>query len=106
MPYDTKGASKRFLSYFQPKTGLILETELWFNLINQCRLNKVPLHLINARLSKKSLNSYLPFKKFINSGLSQLNSIYVRSKEDLVNFKRLTQANIKIMGNLKFEAND
>ena len=104
LPYDTKGASKRFLSYFQPKTGLILETELWFNLINQCSLNKVPLHLVNARLSQKSLNSYLPFKKFINSGLSQLNSIYVRSKEDLVNFKHLTQANTRIMGNLKFEA--
>ena len=104
LPYDTKGASKRFLSYFHPKTGLILETELWFNLINQCNLNKVPLHLINARLSKKSLNKYLPFRGFINSGLSQLNSIYVRSKEDLVNFKSLTQFNVQLMGNLKFEA--
>jgi len=104
LPYDTKGASKRFLFYFKPKIGLILETELWFNLINQCRLNKVPLHLINARLSKKSLKKYLPFRGFINSGLSQLNSIYVRSEEDLFNFKRLTQFNIKVMGNLKFEA--
>ena len=66
LPYDTNGAGKRFLSHFQPKTGLILETELWFNLINQCYLNNIPLHLINARLSKKSLNIYLPFKKFIN----------------------------------------
>ena len=104
LPYDTIKASKRFLSYFQPKTGLILETELWFNLINQCRLSKIPLHLINARLSKNSLNKYLPFKNFINVGLSQLNSIYVRSKEDLVNFRDLTQANMKVMGNIKFEA--
>jgi len=104
LPYDTIKASKRFLSHFQPKTGLILETELWFNLINQCRLKKIPLHLINARLSKNSLKRYLPFKKFINSGLSQLNSIYVRAEEDLVNFKRLTDSNMKIMGNLKFEA--
>jgi len=104
LPYDTIKASKRFLSYFQPKTGLILETELWLNLINQCRLSKIPLHLINARLSKNSLKKYLPFKNFINSGLSQLNSIYVRSKEDLVNFRGLTQANMKIMGNIKFEA--
>ena len=104
LPYDTIEASKRFLSHFQPKTGLILETELWFNLINQCRLKKIPLHLINARLSKNSLKRYLPFKKFINSGLSQLNSIYVRAEEDLVNFKSLTDSNMKIMGNLKFEA--
>ena len=95
---------KDFYLIYQPKIGLILETELWFNLINQCRLNNIPLHLINARLSKKSLNKYLPFKKFINSGLSQLNSIYVRSKEDLVNFSELTEANMKIMGNIKFES--
>ena len=104
MPYDTKRAGKRFLFYYQPKVGLILETELWFNLINQCRFHKIPLHLINARLSKNSLNKYLPFKEFINSGLSQLNSIFVRSKEDLDNFSSLTEANTEIMGNIKFEA--
>ena len=86
---------KDFLSFYQPKIGLILETELWFNLINQCRLNNIPLHLINARLSKKSLNKYLPFKKFINSGLSQLDSIYVRAKKTVVNFSELTKANMK-----------
>ena len=104
LPYDTKGAGKRFLFYYQPKVGLILETELWFNLINQCRFHKIPLHLINARLSKNSLNKYLPFKEFINSGLLQLNSIFVRAKEDLDNFSSLTEANIEIMGNIKFEA--
>ena len=104
LPYDTKGASKRFLSFYQPKMGLILETELWFNLINQCSLNNIPIHLVNARLSKKSLSKYLTFKKFINFGLSQLDSIYVRSKEDLANFSKLTKANISIMGNIKFDS--
>ena len=104
LPYDTKGGTKRFLSFYQPKVGLILETELWFNLIRQCKLNNIPLHLINARLSKKSLNKYLPFRKFINVALSELNSIHVRSEEDLANFSELTKANIKIMGNIKFDS--
>ena len=104
LPYDTKGASKRFLSFYQPKAGFILETELWFNLIKQCGLNNIPLHLINARLSKKSLNRYLPYKKFINLGLSKLKSIYVRSDEDLANFSELTRVNTKIMGNIKFDS--
>ena len=104
LPYDTKRATKRFLFYFQPKMGLILETELWFNLINQCKLQKIPLHLINARLSRKSLSKYLSFREFSNAGLSQLNSIYVQSKEDLDNFRSLTESNIKIMGNIKFES--
>ena len=42
LPYDTSRAIKKFLSYYQPNIGLILETELWFNLINQCKLNKIP----------------------------------------------------------------
>ena len=104
LPYDTSRATKRFLSYFQPKMGLILETELWFNLINQCKLHKISLHLINARLSRKSLSRYLPFREFTNARLSQLNSIYVRSKEDLDNFRSLTEANMMIMGNIKFES--
>ena len=66
LPYDTKGAGKRFLFYYQPKVGLILETELWFNLINQCRLKKIPLHLINARLSKNSLKGRYLFKEFFD----------------------------------------
>ena len=104
LPYDTKGASKRFLSFYQPKIGVIVETELWFNLIDQCKLNNIPLHLINARLSKKSLNKYLPFKKFINSKLLQLDSINVRSEEDLSNFSKHTEASIKLMGNIKFDS--
>ena len=104
LPYDTKGASKRFLSFYQPKIGLIVETELWFNLINQCKLHQIPLHLINARLSEKSLKKYLPFKKFINTRLLQLDSIYVRAREDATNFSSLTKARIRIMGNIKFDS--
>ena len=104
LPYDTSSAVKRFLSYYQPNVGFILETELWFNLINQCRLNKVALHLINARLSKKSLKKYIFFRDFIHSQLSKLASIYVRSEDDLKNFSYLTKSKIKIMGNIKFES--
>jgi 3-deoxy-D-manno-octulosonic-acid transferase len=103
LPYDTSRATKNFLSYYRPNIGLILETELWFNLINQCKLNQIPLHLINARLSKNSLKKYLIFRKFINFRLLQLDSINVRTKEDANNFNYLTEANIKIMGNIKFE---
>ena len=104
LPYDTSSAVKRFLSYYQPKTGLIVETELWFNLINQCKLHQIPLHLINARLSEKSLKKYLPFKKFINTRLLQLDSIHVRAREDATNFSSLTKARIRIMGNIKFDS--
>ena len=52
LPYDYPGAVARFLDRHQPALGLVMETELWFNLIHACRLRAVPLYLVNARLSE------------------------------------------------------
>ncbi|HXE20977.1 MAG TPA: glycosyltransferase N-terminal domain-containing protein, partial [Rhodoferax sp.] len=54
-PWDTPGAVKRFLSHFNPRIGVLLETEVWPNLAAACRQAGVPLVLANARLSEKSL---------------------------------------------------
>lgn len=103
LPYDTSFAIKRFINFYKPKLGLIIEKELWPNLINQCNLNKLPAILINGRLSNKSLKKYLLFKDIFNNLLVQLNSIYVQNEHDRLNFKKITQAKINTMGNLKFD---
>jgi 3-deoxy-D-manno-octulosonic-acid transferase len=103
LPYDTSFAIKRFINFYKPKLGLIIEKELWPNLINQCNLNKLPAILINGRLSNKSLKKYLLFKGIFNNLLVQLNSIYVQNEHDRLNFKKITQAKINTMGNLKFD---
>jgi 3-deoxy-D-manno-octulosonic-acid transferase len=50
LPYDVPFAIRRFLNHFQPNIGLLMETELWFNLIAACKKSDVPLLLMNARL--------------------------------------------------------
>ncbi|HCK04569.1 MAG TPA: 3-deoxy-D-manno-octulosonic acid transferase [Methylophilaceae bacterium] len=104
LPFDLKWAVKNFLDHYQPRMGLILETEIWPNLIDQCCSQKIPLFLINARLSEKSLRSYAPYKKIISEALSKLKHIYVQSTIDKINFSNLTEQPISIMGNLKFDA--
>ena len=54
-PWDTRGAVARFLHQFHPAVGILLETEVWPNLIAACRARGIPLVLANARLSAKSL---------------------------------------------------
>ena len=104
LPFDAKGPVIKFLNYYKPAMGIILETEIWPNLIHQCDLKAIPLFLVNARLSEKSLKRYRPYKKFISGSLNKINYIYVQSESDRKNFKKLTNQPISIMGNLKFDA--
>ena len=104
LPFDSRGAVIRFLDHYQPTIGIILETEIWPNLIHQCDLKVIPLFLVNARLSEKSLIRYKRHKKFISRCLNKINNIYVQSESDRENFKELTNQPISIMGNLKFDA--
>ena len=58
LPYDLPGAVNRFFDRTHPDFGIILETELWPNLLNTCSQRKIPLLLANARLSEKSFRGY------------------------------------------------
>ncbi|MHB1592434.1 MAG: glycosyltransferase N-terminal domain-containing protein, partial [Sulfuricella sp.] len=62
LPYDFPFAAKRFLRHFKPEIGLLMETEIWFNLVQTCKKIGVPLLLINARMSEKSARKYGRFK--------------------------------------------
>ena len=58
LPYDFPGAVKRFLRYFRPQLGIVMETELWPNLFYQCEEHQMPLLLANVRLSQRSFEGY------------------------------------------------
>ncbi len=53
LPYDLPGAVGRFLDHYRPHAGILMETEIWPNLIHACRRRSVPLYLVNARLSAR-----------------------------------------------------
>src|SRR6267154_1542365 len=54
LPYDYPSAVRRFLRSFRPRLGILMETEIWFHLVGECRRSGVPLLLANARMSAKS----------------------------------------------------
>ena len=58
LPYDLPGAVGRFLDRFRPTLALIVETELWPNLLFGCRDRGIPTYILNARLSARSLRGY------------------------------------------------
>jgi 3-deoxy-D-manno-octulosonic-acid transferase len=105
LPYDFPGAVRRFLDHHRPALGLIMETELWFNLIHACAERGVPLHLVNARLSEKSCRGYARLGPVVAQGLNELKLIAAQNTADAQRFRALGAREVKVTGNVKFDMN-
>jgi len=103
LPYDLPFAVNSFLKHFKPAIGLIMETELWFNLIAACKKNGIPLLLLNARLSEKSAKGYAKLGKLVTEGLQNISAIAAQTADDFARLQALGASNISIAGNLKFD---
>ncbi|HUP93661.1 MAG TPA: lipid IV(A) 3-deoxy-D-manno-octulosonic acid transferase [Burkholderiales bacterium] len=103
LPYDYPAAVGRFLDHFRPRLGLIMETEIWPNLIAGCVARGVPLYLVNARLSEKSFRGYRRIARLARASLAGLSGIAAQSPRDAERFAALGAANITVTGNLKFD---
>lgn len=103
LPYDYPFAVRRFLRHFKPCVGVLLETEIWFNLIHACKNEKVPLLLLNARLSERSTQKYARFPRLVYQGLRALQLIAAQTDEDAARLSSLSHKAVPVMGNLKFD---
>jgi 3-deoxy-D-manno-octulosonic-acid transferase len=103
LPYDYPFAVQRFLRHFRPRIGVLLETEIWFNLIHACHGRQIPLLLLNARLSEQSAKRYSRFSGLTRSGLHELSTIAAQTEEDALRIASLANRAVPVMGNLKFD---
>ena len=103
LPYDFPFAVERFLEHFKPACGILLETEIWPNLIHACRNRSVPIYLVNARLSEKSSRRYARFRTFTATCLNELSAIAAQSRADADRLQALGAAAVAVTGNLKFD---
>ena len=103
LPYDLPFAVRSFLAHFKPVFGVLMETELWFNLIHQCHKRKIPLFLVNARLSEKSAKGYKWLGYRVEAGLEALTAIAAQTREDAERLCELGAPQAIVLGNLKFD---
>lgn len=103
LPYDTPWAVRRFLRHFQPQLGLIMETELWPNLISACKQAGIPLLLVNARLSERSARGYARFGALTRTALQDLTHISAQTEGDAQRLRMLGAEGVHVSGNLKFD---
>jgi 3-deoxy-D-manno-octulosonic-acid transferase len=103
LPYDTPWATRRFLDHFRPALGLIMETELWPNLIATCHRRNLPLLLINARLSERSAARYARLPTLTREALRSLAAIAAQAEDDARRLTELGAAKVETLGNMKFD---
>ncbi len=103
LPYDTPWAMRRFLRHYQPQIGLIMETELWPNLLAECRAAGVPVCLLNARLSVRSARRYACWPNLTRQVLQSLSAIGAQSADDAARFTQLGAEKVTVTGNMKFD---
>lgn len=103
LPYDTPWAVARFLNHFRPSLGLVMETELWPNLVAACRDRGMPLLLVNARLSERSARRYARWPALTRQMLCGLAAVVAQGEDDARRLRELGAVDVAVLGNLKFD---
>ncbi len=106
LPYDFPWAMQALIRHFSPSALLIMETELWPNMLASCRDANIPAHLINARLSERSRAGYArfaPVRALTREALAGLRLVAAQSDDDAARLASLGATNVTVTGNLKFD---
>jgi 3-deoxy-D-manno-octulosonic-acid transferase len=103
LPYDAPHAVRAFLAHWKPAAGMILETELWPNLVAAARAANVPLYLVNARLSERSAAGYARVESLARPMLAALAGVAAQSTADAQRLAALGAPDPAVTGNLKFD---
>ena len=103
LPYDYSGAVARFLRHFSPAFGVLMETEIWPNLLAAAKRNGVPIVLANARLSVRSARGYGRFSGLVSPAFASLSGVAAQTGGDAERIAALGAKAVEVCGNLKFD---
>lgn len=104
IPLDTYPAVRRFLAHWKPDLALWVESEFWPQLLWQAQARRIPLLLINARMSARSYAGWQRWRGVIRHLLQNFTAIYAGSSEDAARLSALGATQVYDIGNLKFDA--
>lgn len=104
-PYDLPVIVRRFLRHFRPCMLLLMETELWPNVIHECHARGIPVLLVNGRMSERSARRYRAFRGLCASMLAEVTRFAAQTEADAARLATLGAAagRITVTGSLKFD---
>ena len=103
LPYDYPAAVNRFFSHFSPVFGVLMETEIWPNLLASAQARKIPVMLANARLSARSARGYGKLDALVRPAFAALSGVAAQTVGDAQRILALGARAVEVCGNLKFD---
>jgi 3-deoxy-D-manno-octulosonic-acid transferase len=103
LPYDVPTAVRGFLAKWKPRLGLLMETEVWPTLVAACKERGIPLFLVNARLSERSLRGYRRFASLTQPMFGALAGAAAQTDADARRLREAGTRDVAVTGNLKFD---
>jgi 3-deoxy-D-manno-octulosonic-acid transferase len=103
LPYDTPGAVRRFLRHHRPLAGVVMETEVWPNLLIEAQAAGVPLVLANARLSERSARKGRKLSALLHRALACFDAVLAQTEGDAQRLRAAGARGVQVLGNLKFD---
>jgi 3-deoxy-D-manno-octulosonic-acid transferase len=106
LPYDLMTYASRFFEACKPSFGVIMETEIWPNVLRAAKQKNIPVFLANARLSVRSAKGYARMGSLTREALADFKGIAAQSHEHAVRFRALGAKDVQVFGNMKFDVNE
>lgn len=103
LPYDTPGAVRRFLQRHRPLLGVLMETEVWPNLLHAAKAAGVPMVLANARLSERSTAKGVRLAALMHPAMACFSQVLAQTEADAARLRASGARDVKVLGNLKFD---
>jgi 3-deoxy-D-manno-octulosonic-acid transferase len=103
LPFDTPGGVRRFLRHFAPRAGILMETEIWPNVLAAARAGGLPMLLVNARLSERSRRRGARVDALLRPAFEGLAAALAQSDADATRLRDAGVASVGVVGNLKFD---
>jgi 3-deoxy-D-manno-octulosonic-acid transferase len=103
LPYDTGWMVKRFIKHFSPRLCVLMETEVWPNLVAQCKAHHVPIALVNARLSERSLAKAHRLSALMTEAARGMSCVAAQTEADAARLRQLGAPHVQVTGSIKFD---
>lgn len=105
IPYDIPLAVRKFIQTIQPQLAIFIETEVWPNVLYECKVKNIPTLLVNARLSERSARGYARLANFSRITFNLFTKIAAQAEMDAQRFKKLgvNAERLTVVGNIKFD---
>ncbi|MCD6026563.1 MAG: 3-deoxy-D-manno-octulosonic acid transferase [Solimicrobium sp.] len=103
LPYDIPYLAQKFLAHFRPVICILMETEVWPNLIYACQRQHIPVTLVNARLSHKSFQKAQHYPRLIRPAAAAISCIAAQTEADAGRLRALGARRVVVTGNSKFD---